>query len=160
MSSDSAMTVPFQEAVVTEPMVPRPAASCRTAWCGGRGSPARCSPAQGTDAPGLRSVARSAVRPGHQLQGCRRAAALGALDGLLRPGPRLADLLRALLVDGPVAPAGASQMCFRAVSRPGGDGEPPVGMSCPGRHYSHTRAMGRKILCPPVDQGEGRSTSV
>src|SRR3954471_14896780 len=155
MSSDSAMTVPFQEAVVTEPMVPRPAASCRTAGCGGR-----CSPAQGTDAPGLRSVARSAVRPGHQLQRCRRAAALGALDGLLRPGPRLADLLRALLVDGPVAPAGASQMCFRAVYRPGGDGEPPVGVSCPGRRFSHTRATGWKILCPPVDQGEGRSTSV
>src|SRR4051795_9879825 len=160
MSSDSAMTVPFQEAVVTEPMVPRPAASGRTAWGGGRGSPARGSPAQGTDGPGLRAGAPPAVRPGHQLQGCRRAAALGALDGLLRPGPRLADLLRALLVDGPVAPAGASQMCFRAVSRPGGDGEPPVGMSCPGRRYSHTRATGRKILCPPVDQGEGRSTSV
>ena len=101
----------------------------------------RCSPAQWVDAPGVRPVAGPAVPPVHQLQRRRRAAALRALDGLLRAGPRLADLLRALLVDGPVTPTGASQMCFRAASRPGSDGLPPVGMSCPRRRYSPAPAL-------------------
>src|SRR5687767_10234944 len=112
MSSDSAMTTPFQVAVVMPP-------SCATGADGGR------SPAEGVHLPRLGRAAGPAVAPGDDVQRRGRLAALRAVDCVLRVGPRLGDLLRPLLVDGPVAPARATQMCFCAASRPVGDGVPP-----------------------------------
>src|SRR3954447_13444860 len=113
MSSDSATTVPFQVAVVMSRYSPRLST--------GRGR----SPAEGVHLAGLRRPAGTAVAPGDDAQRCRRRAALGTVDGLLRVCPRLADLLGAFLVDGLVTPAGAPQMSFGAASGPGSDGVPP-----------------------------------
>src|SRR5687768_3873526 len=113
MSSDSAMTVPFQVAVVMPPSC-APAATER-----------RESPAEGVHLPRLGRAAGPAVAPRDDVQRCGRLAALGAVDRVLRVRAGLADLLRPLLVEGPVTPAGATQMCFCAASRPVGDGVPP-----------------------------------
>src|SRR5687768_3206902 len=107
MSSDFAITVPFQEAVVMPPLY--------------------ASPAQGVHLPRLRRPAGPAVAPGHDAQRRGRRAALGAVDGVLRVGPRFGDLLGAFLVDRLVAPAGTSEVCFSAASRPCADGVPPAG---------------------------------
>src|SRR5829696_4490755 len=107
MSSDLAITVTFQEAVVMLPLY--------------------ASPAEGVHLPRLRRPAGPAVPPGDDAQRRGRRPALGALDGVLRVGPRLGDVLGAFLVDRLVAPAGATQVCFSAASRPCGDGVPPAG---------------------------------
>src|SRR5688572_1726663 len=113
MSSDSAITAPFQIAVVMPP--------CND----GRRTGSPASPAEGVHLPRLGGAAGTAVAPADDAQRRRRRAALGAVDRLLGVGPGLADLLRPLLVDGPVTPAGATQMCFCAASRPCRDGVPP-----------------------------------
>src|SRR3954452_829452 len=113
MSSDSAITVPFQEAVVMSSSNAGPTAA----------SPA--SPAQGVHLPRLGRPAGAAVAPGHDAQLGGRAAALGAVDGVGGMGPRVGDVLRPLLVDALVAPAGATEVCFGAASMQRGDGVPP-----------------------------------
>src|SRR3954469_21991637 len=118
MSSDSAITAPFQVAVV----IPVPNAP------GGR--PTSRSPTQRVHLPGSGGPAGAAVSPGHDAQRARGLAALGALDGLLRMGARLLDLLGPFLVDLLVAPAGAAQVGFGASSRPVSDGVPPAESSC------------------------------
>ena len=65
------------------------------------------------------------MAPADDAQRRRGGPALGAVHRVLGVRPGLADLLGALLVDGPVTPAGASQMGFRAASGPCGDGVPP-----------------------------------
>src|SRR5829696_8410870 len=110
MSSDWAMTTPFQVAVVMRRWSPSGAVG------GGR------SPAEGVHLPRLRRAAGPAVAPGDDVQRGRGRAALGTVDGLLRVCPRLADLLGPFLVDGLVAPAGAAQMGFGAASGPRSDG--------------------------------------
>src|SRR5215218_3421844 len=109
MSSDSAMTSPFQVAVVM-----RRSSPC---W-----RPRAASPAQRVHLPGLRGPAGAAVPPGHDAARRGARAALRALDGLLRAGPRLGDLLRPFLVDGLVSPTGAAQVSFCAASSLHGDG--------------------------------------
>src|SRR6476659_6566191 len=109
MSSDSAITTPFQLAVVMT------GANAR------RRRPTPGSPAQGVHLPRLRRPAGPAVPPRDDAQRGRRAAALGAVDDLLALGPGIGDRLRALLVDRLVAPAGAAQMCFCAASMRRGD---------------------------------------
>src|SRR4051794_8649653 len=100
MSSDSAITAPFQVAVVM------PVANAF------RGRPTPCSPAQRVHLPGLGRAAGAAVAPRHDAHRSGGRTALRALDRLLRSRPCLADLLRPFLVDGLVAPAGAAQMSF------------------------------------------------
>ena len=105
--------------------------SCAEAAAGGGRSPA-----EGVHLPRLGGAARAAVTPADDAQRRGRGAALGAVDRLLGVGSSLADLLRPLLVDGPVTPAGATQVCFCAASRPCGDGVPPRVESCTCRRYS------------------------
>src|SRR3954463_10313184 len=113
MSSDSAMTTPFQVAVV----MPRVNAG-RTA-----GSPR--SPAEGVHLPRLRRPARAAVPPRDDAQRGGRRATLGAVDDLLSVGTGVGDRRRPLLVDGLVAPAGAAEMSFCAAPMSRGGGVPP-----------------------------------
>src|SRR5687767_8559137 len=137
MSSDVAITVPFQVAVDMPPLY--------------------LSPAKGVHLPRLRSPAGPAVAPRDDAQRGGRRAALGAVDGVLRVGPRLGDLLGAFLVDRPVAPAGASQVCFSASSRPCRDGVPPgrsemfvlTLLRCARPGAAPTRSTGRHVDRPP-----------
>ena len=125
MSSDSAITVPFQVAVVMGPSSP----SGRPPDQADRGATivllARAVTSGGVHLPRLGGAAGPAVAPADDVQRRGRRAAFGAVDRLLRVRPRLGDLLRPLLVDGPVTPTGATQVRFRAASRPCGDGVPP-----------------------------------
>src|SRR4051794_10716754 len=112
MSSDSAMTTPFQVAVVMDRWSPDSAGGA-------------ASPPQRVHLPRLGRATGAAVPPRHDVQRRGGRAALRALHRLLRAGPRLADLLRPFLVDGLVSPAGATQMSFGAASSLHGDGVPP-----------------------------------
>src|SRR4051794_13556410 len=114
MSSDSAITLPFQVAVVISGESPAAAV-----YSG--------SPAQRVGGPGLRGVAGPAVAPRHDPQRLRRLPALGALDGLVPPGAGVADLPRPFLVDGLVALARAAEVGFGASSSLDRNGVPPGG---------------------------------
>src|SRR5829696_3765430 len=111
MSSDSAITVPFQVAV---------AMACATSPTHGA---FRNSPAQRVHLPRLGRPAGTAVPPGDDAQWRRRDAALGALDGRTGLCPGGGDLGGSLLVDARVAPAGATEVSFSAAS--GLNGVPP-----------------------------------
>src|SRR5690242_9925520 len=110
MSSDSAMTTPFQIAAVV---------TCVNA---GRGPRSPVLPAEGVHLPRLRGPAGSAVTPRDDVQRGGRGAALGALDGLGALGPRFGDLAGPFLVDALVAAAGATQMGFGTSAVRRGDG--------------------------------------
>src|SRR3954469_4253550 len=143
MSSDSAMTTPFQVAVVMSCVNAK-----RTA-----GSPR--SPAEGVHLPRLRRPACAAVPPRDDAQRRRRRTALGAVDDLLGVGPGVGDRRRPLLVDGLVTPAGAAQVSFCAASMRGGDGVPPERAGCVYLRYSGTPAPS----APHADAPPGRVTS-